>query len=80
MTNEQCERCGPRDDSFTFRCFDCRQVHHLHLGRWGNAKAGDVVAIECPSCTATNAVRKPVARVLRGDRLVVHSVQPELEL
>jgi len=78
MESPDCNLCKDTPSAVDFRCFDCRQINHIHHAAWRDAKAGDVVTIQCGQCNETNAVRKPSRRIIRGDRLVLHGIQGEL--
>ena len=78
MDQTDCDLCKDVPGALTLRCFDCKQISHIHNGRMRDSRGGDTVAIECPNCHAVNAVRKQEHPAVRGSRLIIHAVQPEL--
>ncbi len=77
-TEERCIPCHTSADAVTFRCWNCKQVGHIHSPIWRNAEPGDVVRVMCPGCVALNIVPKPGERIPKGARLADAAVQLEL--
>ena len=85
MTNEfegppvkHCQPCYISADGVTLRCWNCKQVGHIHSPIWREAEPGDMVRVICPGCITRNIVAKPGERVAKGARLVEDSVQLKL--
>ena len=77
-TEERCQPCHIAEDGVTLRCWNCKQVCHIHSPIWRNAEPGDFVRVICPGCVTRNICRKPKAQIAKGARLVDNAVQLEL--
>ena len=79
MDNELCRPCESVADGVTLRCWNCKQVGHIHSPIWRQAETGDMIRVVCPNCVTLNIVAKPGERIPKGHRLVEAAVQLPLE-